>query len=187
MILLIIPYLTIKTKVTEEIRPKYVQSHRVERISLDLGVQPFPVWDTHLIEQTKEAIRAGCVRTCFCFVKGLRLVVLQIRGSRVRGCICILGLGPVYLREILSPFLCVCACMRTEARGGFQVFLLLCVCVCVVCVYVHACVWKPEVDFSSAFVISVLFLRQDLSSNPECTSLARPAGQQARGFCSTAL
>lgn len=114
-------------------------------------------------------------------------MVLQICGSRVCGCICILGLGPVYLREILSPFLCVCACMHTEARGGFQVFLLLCVCVCVVCVYAHACVRKPEVDFSSAFVISVLFLRQDLSSNLECTSLARPAGPQARGLCTTAL
>lgn len=59
------------------------------------------------------------------------------------------------MREILSPF----------------------VCVCVVCVYVHACIWRPEVDFRSSFVISVL--RHELSSNLERVSLGRPAGQQA--------
>lgn len=138
---------------TEEIRPKCVQSHRVERISLGLGMQPFSVWDTHLIEQTKAEIQAGCACTCFCFGEMFETGDTSDLGFWST---CILGLGPVYLREILSPF----------------------VCVCVICVYVHACIWRPEVDFRSSFVISVL--RHELSSNLEHISLGRPAGQQAR-------
>lgn len=128
MTLLIIPFI-IKTNVTEEIRPKCVQSHRVERISLGLGVQPFSVWDTHLTEQTKAEIQAGCACTCFCFGEmfetggtsdlGFWSTWLYLYfGARTclperntfTFCVCLCGL-------------CVCACMHMEARGGFQVFL----------------------------------------------------------------
>lgn len=95
---------------TEEIKPKCVQSHRVERVGL--GVQPFSVWDTHLIEQTKVEIQAGCAFTCFCFVD-----MFETGGTSD------LGFWSTWLDLYFgarTPFVCVCVsvCMCTHAYGG---------------------------------------------------------------------